>query len=635
MAEDKGSDLDVFEGLAKKRGADGQAGADGRGVPTPQPTLRGGLGTGGPVALPKPSPPPPRPGGAPVSVGPSSLPKPKPPPPKKSPSSAPPPPMFERQPISEPPAISVREVDEVPGAADSILPGEASADLDWDDHEEATQVFDKSDADLFGDLSPRARLPEDADSTARRDVSGAVRLLATSGRAAAPAAQPRLAPAPDPYLPRIPAPAPVPRELAEPAAYTPTPPADARPPHPSWVPSMPPPAPQPAGKTNWILAVVALLAVLTGAFFYWRSVAAQGTVTIEVTHQGKPVDRANIYIDGQKKCEFSPCKLELTPGSKQLRVVAGALAGSQTVDVGGGKELRVEIVLGVSTETAPAAEPDAAPDAPATLKLDSALRGVRVFVDGVDKGKLPLELTGIKPGKVTLRFEAEGGSHGKLEKVVELAPGQTLALGDVKLPLAKVKTIFELETRGATVKLAGGPGAGAPASEQTLVFQESRATVVLDTARTWRVTATLAGYRTFEHTLGFVETAAEMTVTIKLEREEKVADAAPTPAPVPAPAPGKPPVTDKPEPKPAPPPAASAAAASGQGILNANSIPPSKVTIDGKPYGDTPVTGIKVSAGSHTVVFKHPKLGTKSRTITVGAGQTKTAAVRFKEKEEE
>ena len=35
-------------------------------------------------------------------------------------------------------------------------------------------------------------------------------------------------------------------------------------------------------------------------------------------------------------------------------------------------------------------------------------------------------------------------------------------------------------------------------------------------------------------------------------------------------------------------------------------------------------------AGSHTVVFIHPELGKKSVTVVVKAGETKTAAVKFK-----
>lgn len=66
----------------------------------------------------------------------------------------------------------------------------------------------------------------------------------------------------------------------------------------------------------------------------------------------------------------------------------------------------------------------------------------------------------------------------------------------------------------------------------------------------------------------------------------------------------------------------------GSGTLNINSIPVSTIVLDGRPVGATPKVGLKVSAGSHTVVFVN---GTdrKSASVNVGAGQTKTVAVKF------
>ena len=73
MADDKGSDLDVFEGLTKKKSS-GPAS-----MPSGPSTMRGGVG-GGPPSV--PLPPPKRPSG-------SAIPIPKPPPSKAPPSKAP------------------------------------------------------------------------------------------------------------------------------------------------------------------------------------------------------------------------------------------------------------------------------------------------------------------------------------------------------------------------------------------------------------------------------------------------------------------------------------------------------------------------------------------------------------------
>src|SRR6188768_3458476 len=108
------------------------------------------------------------------------------------------------------------------------------------------------------------------------------------------------------------------------------------------------------------------------------------------------------------------------------------------------------------------------------------------------------------------------------------------------------------------------------------------------------------------------------------------------PAPGPAPGTAAPATASKEkDPKEAPakekdPKEAAAPAAAGSGTLNINSIPVSKVVLDGRPLGSTPKVGVSVPAGNHTVTFIHPALGKKSVTVAVKSGETKTAAVKFK-----
>jgi hypothetical protein len=65
------------------------------------------------------------------------------------------------------------------------------------------------------------------------------------------------------------------------------------------------------------------------------------------------------------------------------------------------------------------------------------------------------------------------------------------------------------------------------------------------------------------------------------------------------------------------------------GRLNINSIPYSKVVLDGRPLGDTPRVEIAVAAGMHTVLFVHPEHGRIQREVYVDSGRTVLAAVRF------
>ena len=65
------------------------------------------------------------------------------------------------------------------------------------------------------------------------------------------------------------------------------------------------------------------------------------------------------------------------------------------------------------------------------------------------------------------------------------------------------------------------------------------------------------------------------------------------------------------------------------GVLNINSIPLSRVVLDGRPLGETPRVQISVSAGVHTVLFVHPEYGRIFREVRVDAGRSSLAAVRF------
>ena len=66
-----------------------------------------------------------------------------------------------------------------------------------------------------------------------------------------------------------------------------------------------------------------------------------------------------------------------------------------------------------------------------------------------------------------------------------------------------------------------------------------------------------------------------------------------------------------------------------QGALNINSIPLSKVVLDGRPLGGTPRVRVPVVAGYHTVVFIHSVRGRIEKQVHVEAGSTVLAAVRF------
>jgi hypothetical protein len=55
------------------------------------------------------------------------------------------------------------------------------------------------------------------------------------------------------------------------------------------------------------------------------------------------------------------------------------------------------------------------------------------------------------------------------------------------------------------------------------------------------------------------------------------------------------------------------------GTLSINALPWANVWIDGKPVGITPLGNLSVPIGSHDIIWRHPQLGERRRTISVPA----------------
>jgi hypothetical protein len=127
--------------------------------------------------------------------------------------------------------------------------------------------------------------------------------------------------------------------------------------------------------------------------------------------------------------------------------------------------------------------------------------------------------------------------------------------------------------------------------------------------------------------------AAEAVVNLDAEKSSAPAEPAPAAAPVAAAprVPGKlaaaKPTDKKEDAKPAKP--SEKPSAGVTGTLNINSIPVANVVLDGRPVGSTPIMGLAVSPGPHSVVFIHPEHGRKATGVNVEPGKTATAAVRF------
>ncbi len=545
-----GSDLDVFEGLGKK-------------------PLR-------PLAPPAARPPAARPLPPPVPPPPRSFPPPPPPRTDKRtlpgmqggeappPSRSGPPPAVRGSlpPIVAPPARPVPPPPP-PAPPAPLASKPLGMNMDWDDEEdEATHVFDKVETRSLQTMEFVKAPPAPAV------------VLGPEAPKSAP-----IEPVRPPAVSRF-----------EPTALLVTPRSR------TWL---------------WATLTAVLLAVL-GAVLVVLLLPKTGRVVVTVTDEtGASLSHVEIFIDGRKHCDSSPCILEpVTSGSHFVKVLAfeGTKEQSreQTVTVEARRDTAVAFRL-----------PIAARRAPTGLRVGGTQAGVKLVVDGKEIGPLPQELTDLAPGDHALRFSG-GDRYQAIERQVVVVRNEMLDLGAMTLKVVKGKANIELATPGARVVLVSG------ADRRDL--PKLPITLDIDTSKAWFLEATKLGYNDFRKAVEFDDGQAEKTFRVALDLKGVVPVVSLAPVPTVPVAPTVPPTA----PLTTSAPTESAAPVRSEAFLTMNSIPPSQVYLDNRLLGMTPKIGYPVTPGTHIVKFVNLDLNvTRILTVTVGPGETKQAIAKL------
>jgi hypothetical protein len=352
----------------------------------------------------------------------------------------------------------------------------------------------------------------------------------------------------------------------------------------------------------------------------------QGGLVVAVAGPGKKqVDTVQVFVDGRKQCDTSPCVVrELSAGKAhivKIKAPGYANPADQPVNIKSGEDIVVNIDLSpVSGGTG--------------LKVTTEGSGQKLWVDGKEIGLLPQEIKDITPGEHTIKV---GGNdrYETYEEKVTVSSDEQKVVGPLKLKVLRGLAIIEPgdNSEGAKVILVSG-------SEKRAVTKlPTRLDIVTD--KEWKLVASKKGYTDYQVPLSFDNGSAERTFRIDLSKPGQSTEGVnslqevSTPQATASKAASAPRTSSKAagflkaSGESVPTKSAKAAPAAGQGTLNVNSIPVSNVIVDGRPMGSTPKMGLSVSAGTHTVVFVHPEHGRKVVTVTVAAGQTATAATRF------
>jgi hypothetical protein len=276
----------------------------------------------------------------------------------------------------------------------------------------------------------------------------------------------------------------------------------------------------------------------------------------------------------------------------------------------------------------------AAPAIPETglVVVDSAPKGVPVFVDGVDKGVTPLRIQ-LKPGPHIVELRGNGvprvlpvtvTANATVSQFVEFASAATPATGqlDVRSDPPGARILVDGQPVGEASMLITNltPGAHAvtlerdDASVQHTVTIEAGATASLvapvvasGPASGWIAVAAPFAMQIYENgrLVGSTESERIMVPAgrhvfqivndVLSFRETRTVQVQP----------GR---------------TATISVALPNGTVNLNAQPWAEVWVDNRRVGETPIGNLSLPIGPHEVVFRHPQLGERRQAISVTAG---------------
>ncbi len=563
-------------------------------------------------------------------------------PPESAAGGGPPPLPVEQASFAAAPAAAALEPD----------PFRASAgleDLDWDDEEAETQLYDKPPMGLDQELDfqptpaepagPPVEFERPAKAPPRRTLLG----LGAMGQEPGPELEPLAAEPqpveqvdPDALLAESAAagsdlglgavgmePSPAVQDFgyaAEPVPATEVAPQEV-------------PAAKPRRIGLWIgwsLGGLAAVALLAGVVWYLFFRAKKGTVKIRV----RPVPGLRLYVDSEpvELEPGEPAVLSLEPGEHILQAEApGHKPLEQKFEVAAGGQTLVEVALVPSGAVVAQGK--------GALKVVTTPPGALVYLDGkpLTQSRTPLRISDLPAGPHRLKIELPNylpwPPQGEETVLVEANKEKEV---QVALRPKEVRVFVESPVPSARVTLYRD---GEPLVEDRSVpfnykFQP-------DEKASYEVVVRADGYRPFRQKLD-VAGKPEVVVEARLERRggpsvalrpRRVRRYRPRPRPPEVDEPRLPPVEEpppRPRPRPRPRPPRPRVASGPAGKIRIGSKPWATVFVDGRKRGTTPLI-LKVPPGRHTVRLVNPQFGIKKTfVVNVPAGGSKTIIYRHK-----
>jgi len=259
---------------------------------------------------------------------------------------------------------------------------------------------------------------------------------------------------------------------------------------------------RPPPNRTWIFVLLAaallLVSVTTVVIVLFPRT---GKIAVRVSDaKGTMYNRVEIFLDGKKQCDTSPCLLEsVSAGSHNVKVLgADGSVSERAVVAEARKEVPVDVVL---TSTASRSTTG--------FRVAANQPGMKLFVDGHEAGLLPQEVRDLTPGEHKIRIVGNE-RYEPLERVLTLAKDEMQDLGSFSLKVLRGKVTITLGTPGAKVYLVSGPD-----RRDLPTFPIS---VDIDTSnKAWNLEASRFGFSDYRQPISFADGQAEKTFNVQLE----------------------------------------------------------------------------------------------------------------------
>ncbi len=247
------------------------------------------------------------------------------------------------------------------------------------------------------------------------------------------------------------------------------------------------------------LGIAAAIA-LTALVLLFFAGPKTGRLVVNVSDaKGGPVEHLEVFVDGKKNCDTTPCYADqLSAGLHEVKVLAEGYdaPAARGTTIESRKDTTVSFTLVGNSR------------AGSGVKIAGSQPGVKLYVDGNEVGPLPQDIRTLSPGEHRLRL-AGSDRYAPLERSVTLGRDEVQDLGQQTLKVTRGKATIASAPSGAKVYIVAG--------SDRHELPSWPMSVDIDTSKQWWLEAVKPGFTDYQQLISFDDGVAEKSYVIDLQ----------------------------------------------------------------------------------------------------------------------